>query len=42
MELQRRMQGINHAHGKSGIPEGTMVIFYGETSHAWSINFIHS
>ena len=26
MELQPRMQGINHAHGKSSIPEGKMVI----------------
>ena len=41
MELQPRMQGINHAHGKSGIPEGKMVILHGETSHAWSINFIN-
>ena len=41
MELQLRMQGINHAHGKSSIPEGKMGILHGETSHAWSINFIN-
>ena len=38
MELQSRMQGINHAQGKPGILEGTMGILHGETSH----EFIHS
>ena len=33
MELQPSMQDINHAQGKSGIPEGTMGILHGETSH---------
>ena len=27
MELQPRIQGINHAHGKSGIPEGKWVYY---------------
>ena len=39
--FQPRMQGTNHAHGKSSIPEVKMGILHGETSHAWSINFIN-
>ena len=39
MELQPRMQRINHAQAKSGIPEEIMGILHGETSHAWSIKY---
>ena len=39
MGLQPRVQGINYAQGKSGIPEETMGIYHGETSHAWSIKY---
>ena len=38
MELQTRMQAINHAQAKSGIPERTMALLHGETSR----EFIHS